>query len=122
MRSIALPTMLFLVSLDPANAATVDGHQLLDWTHSQERSEFAKDKTGKQFADDVAATQRFLGYVQGVIDAENNRNFCVPNEVETWRLVDLVETWVDVHSADQLNQRGDIIVVLALRGDYPCSR
>ena len=103
-----------------SQAQPVDGQKLDEWTKAHERTKTAQANSETKSAYDMIRSAKIVGYVSGVIDARQNENtLCIPDEVDLGQRVSAVETWIEAHP-DQLQQRGDALVVLALNDAFPC--
>jgi Rap1a immunity proteins len=63
----------------------------------------------------------FIGYVSGVRDTLDGTAFCIPADVKSGRLDSMVSKYVREHP-EELDKRGNELVVSALRPAFPCEK
>lgn len=83
----------------------------------QSGNELYSDLIGRTDAEQMFA----LGYVVGVVDAYIHKEVCVPQNVTQGQLAEVVKQFLG--SRPQVrHQPADILVVLAVRQHWPCSK
>ena len=83
----------------------------------QSGNELYSDLIGRTDAEQMFA----LGYVVGVVDAYIQKEVCVPQNVTQGQLAEVVTLFLA--SRPQIrHQPADVLVVLAVRQHWPCSK
>ena len=114
MKSRGLAAALLLISLPALAAPTfLTGQALLDKMRVWER--FSQSEK----AEDAVPAGVFMGYVQGVFDA-NSAGLCgTPQALSVGNMSQLVSKYLNAHPAE-LQKPASEAVLKALRDAYPC--
>jgi len=81
--------------------------------------EYKKYKAGQSYR--IFDTAYYLGYVDGVSDAEDERWFSYPKETTTGQLCHVVGKWIDDHP-EKWAETPWVIVVTALKEAFPLKK
>lgn len=114
------------------NLSAVDGNELLTKCHAAERMAEVSPKLSN---DEWAAGFFCLGFVQGVMDADNIWQsagtkalgskarplllYCAPKDASWPQLIRVIVKWLE-ENPNKLNESGYDVINLAMSNAYPC--
>jgi hypothetical protein len=107
--------MLFIVALNDSCLATYKTGQDLE----KGRIEYEKSTLGMMY--DVTTYALYAGYIFGVVDAVDYKDFCIPVNTTGAQIFSIVGNYVKANP-DKWNSNAYIFVSNALFYAYPCKK
>ena len=115
MKSI-LPILILSALMLDANATSVfvDGNQLARWARADDAV-----VNGRGTDKDESLSDRFVGYVEGIVDALDDRIICTPPDTKFGQLRAMVRKYV-LDNPEHWGGGGNDMIIAALQSTFPC--
>lgn len=116
LQSLISMAALSVAALAQPHGVYVDGNMLARWARADEAVE-----SRRATQEDVVPSDRFVRYVEGVVDALEGRIICTPPDTDFGQLRAMVRKYVLEHP-EHWGGGGNDLVMAALTDTFPCRK
>lgn len=106
--------LILMISVTSSHAYMITGERLLNLAVA-----FRDEATGNHSIENQINGSSYMGYVNGIVDSFDGKLFCIPVSVTASTLAFDTLNYYE-KNLGMINKQGSEIVILALRGKYPC--